>query len=275
MTIVLCRCRNAGWIAEDILQSALELLKPAGRRLVCVDDLCALAAEQDPLFQQWAAKENLVVAACFERAVRALFAHAGIREQLVARFVNLRAIQTPQEAKAAVRNAIPEQGCPDALSGEPVDIQTAQSDWVPWFPVIDRQRCRNCMQCLNFCLFGVYGQVDQTVRVLRPKKCKTGCPACARVCPYAAIIFPKYDKSPINGDAVDQQQWEQASAASAESFKHRLSANIYQFLKNRAQNSPDSLSPDLRKLKDQFDIPDSIFNPPPSQSGPPERSENG
>ena len=32
-----------------------------------------------------------------------------------------------------------------------------------------------------------------------PASCKTDCPACARVCPETAIIFPKYANAPING----------------------------------------------------------------------------
>ena len=34
------------------------------------------------------------------------------------------------------------------------------------------------------------------------ESCKTNCPACSRVCPEAAIIFPKYASGPINGDVV-------------------------------------------------------------------------
>ncbi|MHB1309053.1 MAG: 4Fe-4S dicluster domain-containing protein, partial [Limisphaerales bacterium] len=65
--------------------------------------------------------------------------------------------------------------------------------WTPWFPVIDGDRCTNCMQCLSFCLFGVYG-VDEAknIQVQNHDNCKTNCPACSRVCPEAAIIFPKY-----------------------------------------------------------------------------------
>ena len=75
--------------------------------------------------------------------------------------------------------------------------------WVPWFPVIDYDRCTNCKQCLSFCLFGVYGvSADGRVEVRNPDRCKTGCPACARVCPTVAIMFPKYDKAPVNGDVV-------------------------------------------------------------------------
>ena len=76
-------------------------------------------------------------------------------------------------------------------------------DWKPWFPVIDYDRCTNCMQCLSFCLFGVYG-VDEhaKIQVQNNDNCKTNCPACSRVCPEAAIMFPKYKAGPINGDIV-------------------------------------------------------------------------
>jgi NAD-dependent dihydropyrimidine dehydrogenase PreA subunit len=64
-----------------------------------------------------------------------------------------------------------------------------------WYPIIDGSRCVNCGHCLQFCLFGVYelDEADQ-VRVRRPDQCKTGCPACSRICPHGAIMFPLYDK---------------------------------------------------------------------------------
>ena len=75
--------------------------------------------------------------------------------------------------------------------------------WRPWFPVIDYERCISCKQCLSFCLFNVYGLDDEgTVRVRNPQNCKNNCPACSRVCPKLAIIFPKYDQAPINGSDV-------------------------------------------------------------------------
>jgi Pyruvate/2-oxoacid:ferredoxin oxidoreductase delta subunit len=75
--------------------------------------------------------------------------------------------------------------------------------WTPWFPVIDYERCTNCKQCLSFCLFGVYAvDEDERVHVRHPDRCKTNCPACARVCPSASIVFPKYGQAPINGDSV-------------------------------------------------------------------------
>jgi NAD-dependent dihydropyrimidine dehydrogenase PreA subunit len=72
-----------------------------------------------------------------------------------------------------------------------------------WYPVIDYSRCTNCMECLDFCLFGVYG-VDKVDRILveNQDNCKRGCPACSRVCPEHAIMFPDYKSAAIAGAPV-------------------------------------------------------------------------
>ena len=66
-----------------------------------------------------------------------------------------------------------------------------------WYPVIDFSRCTNCMECIDFCLFGVYGiDSSETILVEQPDNCRKGCPACSRVCPENAIIFPQH-KTPV------------------------------------------------------------------------------
>jgi Pyruvate/2-oxoacid:ferredoxin oxidoreductase delta subunit len=72
-----------------------------------------------------------------------------------------------------------------------------------WYPVIDYNRCTNCLECLDFCLFGVYG-VDKFDRILveTQDNCKKGCPACSRVCPEQAIMFPEYKTPAIAGAPV-------------------------------------------------------------------------
>jgi NAD-dependent dihydropyrimidine dehydrogenase PreA subunit len=85
------------------------------------------------------------------------------------------------------------------------DFRIPQSDEAArrWYPVIDYSRCTNCMECIDFCLFGVYG-VDrvETILVEQPDNCRKGCPACSRVCPENAIIFPQHKTPTIAGAPV-------------------------------------------------------------------------
>lgn len=73
-----------------------------------------------------------------------------------------------------------------------------------WYPVIDFSRCTNCMECVDFCLFGVYG-VDgvENILVEQPDNCRKGCPACSRVCPENAIIFPQHKAPAIAGAQIE------------------------------------------------------------------------
>ncbi len=144
--------------------------------------------------------------------------------------------------------------------------------WKPWNPVIDYDRCTNCMQCLSFCLFDVYG-VAKTgkLEVQNPQNCKTNCPACSRVCPEVAIIFPKYKSGPINGDQVN------ADDVRREHMKVDISSllggDIYQTLRDRSAKAKSRFSKErdsdraiterarcLAKLKEQLDIPAEVLN---------------
>ncbi|MGI8603897.1 MAG: ferredoxin family protein [Verrucomicrobiales bacterium] len=127
--------------------------------------------------------------------------------------------------------------------------------WKPWFPVIDYDRCTNCMQCLSFCLFDVYAVSPAgKIQVQNNDNCKTNCPACSRVCPEVAIMFPKYMHSPINGDAVSGDD------VRREKMKVDISAllggDIYSKLRDRAaaaksrfskERSPDKALEERKK----------------------------
>lgn len=127
--------------------------------------------------------------------------------------------------------------------------------WKPWFPVIDYSRCTNCMQCLSFCLFDVYGVSDDNkIQVQNNDNCKTNCPACSRVCPEVAIMFPKYQQGPINGDEVNENE------ARREKIKVDISSllggDIYATLKDRSaaaksrfgkERSPDKALDERKK----------------------------
>ena len=149
-------------------------------------------------------------------------------------------------------------------------------EWKPWFPVIDYDRCTNCMQCLSFCLFGVYG-VDgsQKIQVQNNDSCKTNCPACSRVCPEAAIMFPKYKSGPINGDVVSDAD------LNREKMKVDISAllggDVYAMLRERSERAQTRFSKErdsnkalqerqkcLVKLAQAGDIPAEVLMSLPS-----------
>lgn len=125
--------------------------------------------------------------------------------------------------------------------------------WKPWFPVIDFSRCTNCMQCLSFCLFDVYGVTSAgQITVQNETKCKTDCPACSRVCPEVAILFPKYKAGPINGDEVsDDDVRREAMKVDISSL---LGGDIYSLLRDRSAKAKSRFSKerdDDRALKER------------------------
>ena len=148
--------------------------------------------------------------------------------------------------------------------------------WKPWFPVIDYDRCTNCMQCLSFCLFGVYGVDGEShIQVQNNDNCKTNCPACSRVCPEAAIMFPKYKAGPINGDVVS------ATDLNREKMKIDISAllggDVYSMLRERTLKAQSRFSKErdsdkalterqkcLAKLAAAGDIPAEVLMSLPS-----------
>jgi len=160
---------------------------------------------------------------------------------------------------------------------------TAPGGWKPWFPVIDYDRCTNCMQCLTFCLFDVYGVEDDKIDVSHEDHCKTDCPACSRVCPEAAIMFPKYKKGPINGAPVTEADVK--NEAMKVDISALLGGDIYASLRARSKDARERFSTErdeskallerkrcLKKLKKQLDIPDEVLMTLPSAGDIEERA---
>ncbi len=158
----------------------------------------------------------------------------------------------------------------------PLNTPGSSDAWKPWFPVIDPVRCTNCMQCLSFCLFDVYGvDSEHRLRVENPANCKVNCPACSRVCPDVAIMFPKYHAGPIDGAPVTQ------SDVGREKMKVDISSllggDIYARLKERSSEAKNRFSRErsadqalaerrrcLTKLADAAAIPREVLDALPS-----------
>jgi Pyruvate/2-oxoacid:ferredoxin oxidoreductase delta subunit len=148
--------------------------------------------------------------------------------------------------------------------------------WKPWFPVIDFGRCTNCMQCLSFCLFDVYGvSTEGKIQVQHENHCKTDCPACSRVCPEVAILFPKYRSGPINGDEINSEDLRRE--AMKVDISSLLGGDIYQALRDRSEKAKSRFSKErdedralkerqrcLAKLQEQLEIPPEVLASLPS-----------
>ncbi len=229
--LILCQCAHYGLIPQETLRVLTASLQASGVPFKLVADLCELAAHKDPRLLEFANAPRPTVVACHPRAIIALFQLAGAPLDIARMLlVNARdgsltnalaALDVPQHAPEATIDASP---APSSADG-----------WIPWFPVIDAARCTNCQQCLGFCLFGVYGlSPEGRVQVENPQGCKTNCPACARICPEVAIIFPKYGESPINGGPiVDEAQQKERIKVDLEAV---LGSDVYAKLAERRSN---------------------------------------
>jgi len=234
MRVLYCHCANTRLAADDDRRRVRAALRASGADVEATADLCGLAARRDARLAALAAAADLHVVACYPRAVRWLFEAAGAPLRPDAQVHNLRAA-----GAAGVLEAL-------GLGGAPADRETADppeppdalapagpGEWVPWFPVIDYDRCRACRQCAEFCLFGVYRVAPEgRVEVVRPEKCKTNCPACARNCPHSAIVFAKFaDGGPIAGD--EGLLAEPAEPGMKRDLAGLAEADIYEVLRRR------------------------------------------
>ncbi|MGQ0732119.1 MAG: ferredoxin family protein [Acidobacteriota bacterium] len=189
--------------------------------------------------------------------------------------------QEPPAATTGSRVLDLDQADPGALDALADELQESPpavrpGAWKPWFPVIDYDRCTNCMQCLSFCLFDVYGvTADGRIQVQKQSNCKTECPACSRVCPEVAIMFPKYRHGPINGEQVNTDDVRRE--AMKVDISTLLGGDIYQALRDRSAKAKSRFSKErdddralrerqncLVKLQQALDIPAEVMASLPS-----------
>ena len=263
--VIYCSCRHFEIVPEEVKTAVSDGLEADDIGFEAVGDLCELSARGDPELLRWSKYDNLKIIACYRRTVKWLFHASGAQLPDSAEIFNMRTSSAEDIVSSLREIETPDKNRKDI---EP----ERKSDWIPWFPVIDYDRCVNCGQCLNFCLFGVFAMgADEKVHVVKPANCKTNCPACARVCPETAIIFPKYGQSPINGDQVDENSLQDGDIKV--DLTEFLSGDIYnalrqrskgqkRFAKDRDEQTDSTLQKKidrLIKLRDKLDIPPDVL----------------
>ena len=239
--LLYCHCAHAQATPRPAREAALRALCASGLPLETVDDLCIAAARHPLELRRLAASGPLFIAACAPRAVECLFSAANAPLPKETRFVNLRTATTESIQEALPKtDASPSPQMPFQTTWNRLEAPTPEPDgWQGWAPVIDATRCTNCLQCLSFCLFGVYAAREGKVEVREPAQCKPNCPACARVCPEAAILFPQHPAEAIHGGTIPGNA---APALPKTDLSALLGGDLYSTL--RARNGGPRFSPD-------------------------------
>lgn len=240
--LLYCHCAHAQATPRPAREAALRALCASGLHVETVDDLCIAAHRRAPELRRLAASGPLLIAACAPRAVECLFAAANAPlAPETTRFVNLRTA-SPESIHEALpkTDAAPSPETSFQTTWERLETSAPEPDgWAGWAPVIDATRCTHCLQCLSFCLFGVYAANAGKVEVREPSQCKPNCPACARVCPEAAILFPQHPAEAIHGGVIPGDATPALPKADLSAL---LGGDLYTIL--RARNGGTRFSPD-------------------------------
>ena len=202
--IVICACASRSFISKVQVAELVATLQQAGYNVTIEADLCE-TAETDSARMRELVTGNIIMG-CYTRALRALADRADCS---AAKNINIRGRKVEQILNDLnLDDAMPHdeewQALRDAALAE-INAFAVKVATDAWYPVLDYERCVNCGKCHDFCLFGVYSIEDGKVKVAQPQNCKNNCPACSRVCPAEAVIFPKYERSPINGGSASEE----------------------------------------------------------------------
>ncbi len=209
MKITVCACASRAFIDKAQVAKLSALAKSAGIDVSIVEDLCEIC-EDHP--EQVKAIAQTTIVACHSRAVNNLMAWVGeqnvqslnIRnnsaDQLMSILSEQSGCMVPTDEASVKKMAEEEARTFAEVSAYPKKVGDDA-----WFPTLDKKACAECGKCFAFCPFGVYEKVEERVCVKNPHRCKNNCPSCARFCPTSAIVFPKYDKSPINGGDLQEE----------------------------------------------------------------------
>lgn len=186
-TVVVSEHLDADAAQRDLVEQIITAAAHTGHEVVVTPDLYHLS-EDSPVWDELRGLPRRVTLWAWQhpRPLRWLLTRHGVDAEQWQLF-DLRTMHAAPDAYAVA----PEAPAPGRVR------RLAEPAPVRWYPVIDAERCQTCGHCQEFCLFGVYERdATQQVRVAHPDNCKAGCPACSRICPHGAIMFPLYDQDP-------------------------------------------------------------------------------
>lgn len=225
--IVFCNCQGKS-IEPERLADISYYLKSEGIPFIKLTDMCGLLATQkDKVRNIFNSHTEILMIACYPRAVRLLLNECGIYTELKpVNCLNMRETDNEtlfDQIKAFSGNDLSESSTTEISSDH---------EWLSWYPVIDYSRCSFCGQCADFCLFSVYEKRQGKVYVVNPRGCKNNCPACGRICPQTAIVFPKYEYGGAiaGADSIDEIKEQQRQQQDINAI---LGSDIYQSLEHR------------------------------------------
>lgn len=225
--IIFCKCGGER-IDDERLRSLENKLHQLPVDLIVLNDLCGLAAlNKDVVGSLFNDNSVYMLIGCYPRSMKLLLERADAKiKGIEIKYINCIGLDNDKIISEA------EAFCPDSDHVQLFQEITASGNWPSWYPVIDYKLCSACGQCADFCLFGVYDKNKNGVQVVNPHGCKNNCPACARICPQTAIVFPKYIQGgAIGGSELTDDIEEQKRQT--KDIGEILGGNIYDALEQR------------------------------------------
>ncbi len=243
--ILYCKCAGGDLVVADVSLKISNYLAESGLEYMEVQDFCAQVSLSETWIKELDSSSSLSVIACYPRTIKWLFHSYGISvKDWNITYFNIREQNADDIIDELSKKTELQKGSKTIVDND--DKTTA------WFPVIDYDRCTYCGKCMDFCLFGVYQRMpDKSIKVIKPENCKDNCPACARICPHVAIMFPKLREKPINGAEI--QETEVDSKNLKLDIKDMLGDDVYTALAARKKRSKKKLlkSQDTDKAEEE------------------------